>query len=291
MTEPKTLIATLMPFSVGIAIVLLMGVSIEVIKTLLFLVTALLIQMATNLVNDYSDIKKEALEDIDKNIEEEKEFASIDNVKLYKQTILSLYGVAGIIGFSLVFFTGLPLLYIGITGVVLSIAYSFGKPPISYTPFGDLTAGLIMGGLIPLAIVFINTNLIIWQALVLSIPVIMMVSLILTTNNTSDLERDIKSGRKTLSIILGRKNSKNLIIYGSFLAYLVIFINIGTIFHKVSVLSILGLIVAIINIKKLSKFNFTYEERPFTMMNISKLTFIIVGIYSLSLIEIYFRMK
>ncbi|MBQ6454999.1 MAG: UbiA family prenyltransferase, partial [Eggerthellaceae bacterium] len=61
-----------------------------------------------------------------------------------------------------------------------------------------------MGGLIPLAVHQVVTGKLDFSMLLLAIPTIIGVGLIMFTNNTCDIERDIPSGRKTLPVLLGR---------------------------------------------------------------------------------------
>lgn len=81
--------------------------------------------------------------------------------------------------------------------------------PISYLPFGEVVSGVVMGGGIPLGIIAVVTGR--WEVQVLfwAVPVIIGIALIMMTNNTCDVERDRRSGRKTLPVILGRARARH----------------------------------------------------------------------------------
>ncbi|MFR1639838.1 MAG: prenyltransferase [Eggerthellaceae bacterium] len=90
------------------------------------------------------------------------------------------------------------------------VLYSAGKTPISYLPIGELVSGFVMGGLIPLASYQALTGALDLRALLWAVPTILGVGLIMFTNNTCDVEKDVESGRRTLSVLLGRERARKL---------------------------------------------------------------------------------
>ena len=101
-------------------------------------------------------------------------------------------------------------LAIGAVGAIVVVLYSAGKTPISYVPIGEVVSGLVMGGLIPLACYQALTAIFDPRVLLWAVPTILGVGLIMFTNNTCDLEKDVESGRRTLSVLLGRKRARSL---------------------------------------------------------------------------------
>ena len=77
--------------------------------------------------------------------------------------------------------------------------------PIAYTPFGELVSGLLMGTCFVLIAFFIQTNTITTESVLISMPIGILVGAINMSNNIRDIEEDIKGGRKTLVILLGRE--------------------------------------------------------------------------------------
>ena len=78
------------------------------------------------------------------------------------------------------------------------VLYSAGKTPISYLPIGELVSGFVMGGLIPLACYQALSGTFDLRALLWAVPTILGVGLIMFTNNTCDVEKDVESGRRKL---------------------------------------------------------------------------------------------
>ena len=65
-----------------------------------------------------------------------------------------------------------------------------------------------MGGLIPLACYQVLTGRLDFIMLVWAVPTIIGVGLIMMTNNTCDIEKDIVAGRRTLPVLLGRERAR-----------------------------------------------------------------------------------
>lgn len=89
--------------------------------------------------------------------------------------------------------------------MAIGYLYTGGPIPISWTPFGELFSGLFMGMIIILLAFFIQTGnvngFIVW----ISLPIVITIGLINMANNIRDRVKDKASGRKTLSILLGKK--------------------------------------------------------------------------------------
>src|SRR5699024_461431 len=85
--------------------------------------------------------------------------------------------------------------------------YTGGPLPIAYTPFGELFSGFLMGTVIIGISYFIQTLTLSTDVIWISIPIAIFIGAILLANNIRDLDNDEQSGRKTIAILLGRKNA------------------------------------------------------------------------------------
>jgi 1,4-dihydroxy-2-naphthoate octaprenyltransferase len=126
-----------------------------------------------------------------------------------------------ICGFAFLFIALIPAVYvvivrgavplvIGAIGAVVLMCYAFGPYPISYLPLGELFCGFVMGGLIPLAGVYMQTGRLDFFVLVQAIPPIMGMSVNMFSNNGCDIARDLPAGRKTLACLIGQKKTDTL---------------------------------------------------------------------------------
>ena len=120
---------------------------------------------------------------------------------------LLLYVVAAFIGIYICMNSSWWLVVIGLIGMAVGYLYTGGPLPIAYTPFGELVSGLLMGTCFVLIAFFIQTNTVTIESVLISIPIGILVGAINMSNNIRDIEEDIKGGRKTLVILLGREKA------------------------------------------------------------------------------------
>lgn len=113
---------------------------------------------------------------------------------------IGLQIVAVLMGIGLVLLTGLPLLWIGLAGICLSLLY----PPLKYMALGDVVIMLCYAFLPMIGTSFIITGTIHWDVLWYAPPIGLITVGILHANNTRDIETDGRAGIKTFSMLTGR---------------------------------------------------------------------------------------
>lgn len=136
-------------------------------------------------------------------------------------TILFVTGTS--IGLVLVYFTGLPLLYIGVTGLIIGIFYTSNNNfNLKYHALGDLAVFLNFGILGSLGAFYIQTGYLSWIPVIWAIPISLLVIGILHANNWRDIVSDQTGKISTVASVLGDKGSQ--IYYGGllFLPYILI---------------------------------------------------------------------
>jgi len=136
-------------------------------------------------------------------------------------TILFVTGTG--IGLVLVYFTGLPLLYIGVTGLIIGIFYTSNNNfNLKYHALGDLAVFLNFGILGSLGAFYIQTGYLSWIPVIWAIPISLLVIGILHANNWRDIVTDQAGKISTVASVLGDKGSQ--IYYGGllFLPYILI---------------------------------------------------------------------
>lgn len=121
-----------------------------------------------------------------------------------------LFAAAAVLGILLAIAAGWPVLVVGAICMAVGFLYTGGPYPISRTPLGELFAGGFMGTVLFLLVWYVQAGRPDAGALLVSLPSTLMIAAILTVNNTCDIEGDKVSGRRTLSILLGRKGGEIL---------------------------------------------------------------------------------
>jgi 1,4-dihydroxy-2-naphthoate octaprenyltransferase len=118
-----------------------------------------------------------------------------------------------------------------------------------------------MGGLMTLASFDVLTCQLDFVALVWSLPLIISIALIMFTNNTCDIDKDILAARKTLSVVLGRSQARRVYHALMIIAVILVFLNIVTFFTKGLPICIFGLFACIGPFKALWKNPLTQASR------------------------------
>lgn len=208
---PHTWPAAILPALIAMACAAANGYTVSAVMALVLLAICILMQAAVNTFNDYYDYVKGS-DSAEDNVDPTDAVLVYNNVNPRSALMLAVgfLVVAFALGAYVIWQAGWIPLVIGIVGAIVVVLYSAGKTPISYLPIGELMSGFVMGGLIPLACYQALTKCFDPLMLVWALPTIIGVGLIMLTNNTCDVEKDIESGRKTLPVLLGRSRARAL---------------------------------------------------------------------------------
>ena len=203
--RPHTLTAAFVPVFIGTMLGVLDG-GFHAGLFLAMLTASILIQIATNMFNEYYDYVR--------GLDNENSVGiggTIVRDGISPKTVLalalSLFGVAILLGIYISVTTSWWVAAIGAISMLFGYLYTGGPYPIAYTPFGELAAGFFMGTIIIGISYFIQTLTIHGGVLWISIPVAIFVGAILLANNIRDLDGDKENGRKTIAILLGKQGA------------------------------------------------------------------------------------
>ena len=215
--RPRTLPAAAAPVLVGTAYAATLGT----FKPLTFIATllgALLIQIGTNLSNDYSDARRGA--DTEDRLGPVRVTAG--GLVPPKQVLIATYvafGLAVLVGVYLIVTSGWQLLLVGIASILAGVLYTGGPRPYGYEGLGEVFVFLFFGVVAVTGTFFAQMKELNWESFVLAVPVGLLATAILMVNNVRDLETDRRAGKKTLAVRLGRDKARigyALLIYLAF---------------------------------------------------------------------------
>ncbi|PWI57904.1 1,4-dihydroxy-2-naphthoate polyprenyltransferase [Sulfoacidibacillus thermotolerans] len=218
--RPPTLTASVTPVLVGTGLAL-QHAALHFDLFLAMLLAAVLIQAAANMINEYADYARGL---------DNKDMVGIagtivrDGVSPH--TVLIIFFATLFISLGLGAYiaanTSWWVAVAGTLSMIFMYLYSSGPHPISYTPFGEVTAGILMGPVIILISYYIQTSHLSLTAVVASLPIGLLIGAILLANNIRDVEHDLPGGRKTLPVILGKERAIMLLQGVFVLSYLII---------------------------------------------------------------------
>ncbi len=213
LAAPHTWPASIAPVLIACALSFqtLDGHALSGFMACVLLVISILLQSAVNTINDYFDYVKgtDTRENQDDPTDAVLVYNNVNPTQARTYAI-ALIVCAFLLGLYVIWYAGIIPLIIALIGVVIIFLYSGSKTPISYLPLGEVVSGFTMGGLITLASYQALTGVFDGTVLIWSLPVMLGIALIMLTNNTCDIEKDITAHRQTLPVLLGRKNARTL---------------------------------------------------------------------------------
>ena len=252
----------------------------------LLLLICVFMQSSVNVFNDYFDYTK-GTDSLENSSEDAFDAVLVYN-NLNPKSVLALaigYLVcAGIIGVYIVYSCGWIPLLIGLIGAIVVVIYSGGKTPISYLPIGEFISGIVMGSLIPLACTYVLSGVLDFFVLVLSTPLAVGIGMILATNNTCDIEKDIDAKRKTLAVVLGRTEATNVYRLVIMLWIILTIILVGILYTKGLSIMVFMLIGIFPVARALLKNPLIQQSREAAMSQIVMLNVIISAFYCLAIL-------
>lgn len=286
LANPQSWAASLLPSLFGCIYTYVQGGQLPLWKNIALILCCVLMQSAVNTLNDYFDFVKGTDTDAD-NLERWDAVLIYENINPKSALTLGICFIvaAAALGIAAAWGSNFLPFAIGIVGGLCVVFYSGGRTPISYLPIGECISGLVMGMGIPVAIAAIglgiNNRLI--AVVANSLPFVIGIGMIMMTNNTCDIEKDIQAKRTTLPVQLGREKSLKLYrtLAGVWRSLIVIFSILGMPMGVGTISIVLIILVP----RKLFKFLQTSPLEPSTriqqMKSIVKTNWMANGIFIL----------
>lgn len=215
--RPKTLPAGIAPVLVGTALAGFEHV-FHPLRFIAALLGSILIQVGTNLSNDYSDARRGA--DSEDRLGPLRVTAG--GLVPPRQVLLATYltfGLAACCGAYLIAMAGWQLLLIGVASILAGVLYTGGPRPYGYEGLGEVFVFLFFGIAAVAGSYFAQLSRFSWESLVLSVPVGLIAAAILVVNNTRDIDTDRRAGKRTLAVRIGRERSRVMYAALIFSAY------------------------------------------------------------------------
>jgi 1,4-dihydroxy-2-naphthoate polyprenyltransferase len=199
--RPKTLSAGAVPVIIGIGLAYGQG-SGRLLPAVAALAGALLIQIGTNLSNDYYDFKRGA-----DTSERLGPVRVTQNGLIAPQVVLAAgllcFAAAFAVGLYLVALGGWPIAALGAASLLCGFAYTGGPVPLAYVGLGDVFVLAFFGFGAVGGTYFVQTGSLTPAVASASIPAGALGTAILVVNNLRDAATDAKAGKRTLVVRWG----------------------------------------------------------------------------------------
>ncbi|MBN2802001.1 MAG: 1,4-dihydroxy-2-naphthoate polyprenyltransferase [Deltaproteobacteria bacterium] len=279
-SRPKTLPVGAAPIIAGGTLGYITG-SFNQTAFFFSLLTALLLQIISNLANDLFDFKKGA----DKNRKGPLRVTASGLVSEKNMTVaIVLFTLLALLsGSFLVYIGGIAFAILGLFAVLSAIAYTAGPYPLGYNGLGDIFVLIFFGPVAVSGTQYLTSGTITFIAIPVSISIGLLAANVLAVNNIRDLNEDIISGKKTLVVRFGLKEGYYQFVFSLLIAYgTPVFLS----FHLKSIYPLLPLALVILSFNHAKKL---LRAKTATQYNIllaknSLMTVIYAIITSISLI-------
>ncbi len=222
-TRAPFLTAALTPVVIGVVwAAYVANVDVNALYTTLAGLGVLLLHLASNVMNDYYDVKSGTDAANTAYFVQYSGGSRAVEMRLIdlagtKRVGLTLMGMALAIGLYLTWAVGLGVLWLGLSG--LAIGYFYTAPPLRLVArrgLGELSIGLAFGPLITLGMAYVCTGEYLLEAFLVGIPAGLLTANILLINQVPDAAGDAVTGKNHLVVTFGARAAVG--IYGVILA-------------------------------------------------------------------------
>ncbi len=201
-SRPKTLIVSIAPVLLGLALSLNKEVFSSTLVAILTLVASIFIQLGTNYINDLYDYLSGA--------DDENRLGPIRVVQAgllsqnqIKKAALFSFGIALLIGIYLVYIGGIPILFIGSFALISGYCYTGGPYPLGYNGLGDIFVFIFYGLIAVPGTYYLQSGIVDLDSIIIGSSIGFIAVAILCVNNIRDVDTDKKVGKKTLAVRFG----------------------------------------------------------------------------------------
>jgi 1,4-dihydroxy-2-naphthoate polyprenyltransferase len=200
--RPGTLWAAVAPVVVGVGIAFSDGV-VHPPSAVFAVLGAVLIQVGTNLNNDYQDFLKGA--DAERVGPLRVTQAGLVAPEIMRNATIVAFALAAAAGAYLMWRGGWPIITVGVLSILCGFWYTSGRYSLAYLGISDLFVLVFFGPVAVGGTYYVQALTMPWYVPVAGLGPGALATAILLVNNVRDVEGDRKVGKRTLVVRLGRK--------------------------------------------------------------------------------------
>ena len=251
--------------------------------------TAILLQILSNLANDYGDFKKGT--DSEKRVGPQREMQSGAITEMEMKRGLAITAALCLISGALLIFVFAKLTWqelavfaaLGIGTVLAALLYTLGKRPYGYRGLGDLYCFLFFGWAAVAGTFYLATKQLDFSVLLPASAMGFLSNAVLNVNNMRDIENDRASGKNSLVVKIGLK--KAFVYHCLLIGLAFVCLTIYLVLHHAAWYSYLFLLLSVLFVKDLVAIKKTEPELldPFLGRQV-KNSFLLVVVFGVLLL-------
>ena len=212
--RPRTWPASLVPVVVGLAVAAGAG-RVDAFIAIATIVSALALQVTTNLANDYWDHAR-GIDHGERLGPVRATQSGLLAPEAVRRAVWISLTVAVVAGVPLVWRGGVPIVLIGLTSMLCAVAYSAGPYPLASLGLGELLAFVFFGLVAVAGTTYLHLAHVPAAALLAGAAVGCFAAAIMSVNNLRDIPTDAPAGKRTLAVRIGVERAR--VLYGVLLA-------------------------------------------------------------------------
>ena len=203
----------------------------------LTLLTAVFLQILSNLANDYGD----ATSGVDEKRTGETRMVSSGQISSHAMKkamiVFSLLSLASgswllYLAFPNDFIKAIIFLLIGLIGIVAAIKYTVGKNPYGYAGFGDVFVFVFFGLVLVFGTYYLQVQRLDWLVFLPAASLGLFSVGVLNVNNIRDIESDKAAGKNSIPVRIGRvaavRYHSVILVFGLLLSALYVYLTFST---------------------------------------------------------------
>jgi 1,4-dihydroxy-2-naphthoate octaprenyltransferase len=205
-TRPPTLGASLIPVLVGLALAS-RSVTLDVGIAAATIVCALLLQIATNLANDYYDFRR-GIDTAERLGPLRVTQSGVLTPAAVLSALLIVLVASTSLGAWLVVRGGAPIALIGSSALIVAVGYSAGPWPLASHGLGELLVFAYFGFATVAGTHHLQGAQFHWSVMLAAFPLGALAAAIIVVNNLRDIATDTKAGKRTVAVRIGDRRSR-----------------------------------------------------------------------------------
>lgn len=230
--RPHTLPAAIGPVLVGAGFAITVN-QFRLFPSLAALIGAVLLQILSNLGNDYYDFLKgyDTKDRVGFTRTAASGLLSIKELKLgiliniILAVLTGIYILFSVLGYSIFGVNGVVVIItIGVLSIIFSLLYSGGPYPLSVLGLGDVFVLIFFGFFAVMGTYFVNTGSLSYAVFIGSFAPGFLITAILVVNNYRDYESDKAVGKNTLIVRFGQRFGQTEYFLLLLIPYIILFV-------------------------------------------------------------------